>query len=311
LELRHPMRFSVVIPTLDSPGLAATLSSLQAQTYSREDIEVLVVGRTMGAVTQFPWAHFLASSDALAPAQARNIGAQAATGEVLAFIDSDCVAAPDWLFVLSLRFADPSVGVVGGGVEIRAGSYWNLADNLSLFHDYLASLPSGTRRQLPSLNLGTRRDLFLEAGGFDERYPLHSSAEDSDLTIRLRDRGYRLYFEPRAVVWHASPRTGLKALLQRAHNQGQYSTKVDRRYVGTRDALPWPLRSPATLLVGAPLIAAIMTMLIYTRDPAIWKWWYASPGVFLGKFAGCLGAARPQFREARTGGPVRGDGHFR
>src|SRR5690606_31880620 len=96
-----------------------------------------------------------------------NLGAARSKGEILAFLDADCLASPDWLAVLDECFNAAQVNVVGGGITFDATNYWSLADNISMFHDYLASLPPGMRRQLPSLNLAIRRDLFAESGGFE------------------------------------------------------------------------------------------------------------------------------------------------
>jgi len=123
---------------------------------------------------------------------------------VLVFTDADCLARPDWLPVLAGRFADPAVNVVGGGIEFASHNYWTVSDNLSMFYEYLAIQPAGERRQLPSLNLAIRRRVFAEMGGFDERYP-RAAGEDADLTIRLRKKGQRLHFEPRAVILHDPP----------------------------------------------------------------------------------------------------------
>ncbi|MFV2043854.1 MAG: glycosyltransferase [Anaerolineales bacterium] len=164
--------FSVVVPMLYGPGIERLIESLERQTIGRAQYEVIIVGmeRKERAYTS-DLVHFDRTSHPLSPASARNRGAAQAVGDVIAFTDADCVARPNWLAVLADRFADPPVTVIGGGVEFDTHGYWAFADNLSMFHAYMAHLPPGERRQLPSLNLAIRRDVFMQLGGFDENYP--------------------------------------------------------------------------------------------------------------------------------------------
>lgn len=291
---QHPVRFSIIVPTRDSPTLAETLESLRAQQYAPDLIEIVVVGRSNETPSGgTPAIRFIRPADALPPSAARNLGARETRGEVLVFIDSDCVAEPDWLARLATHFTHSSVCVVGGGVAIRPRSYWNLADNISLFHDFLASQPPGVRPFLPSLNLAIRRAAFSAACGFNEGYSQRPSAEDVDLTIRLRNLGHKLHFDPRAVVWHASSRARLADAVRRAYHQGRDSIKVDPRYRGTPDSLPQWMHHRPVLIAAAPLAAAAVTTRIFLGDAGLWRWAYAAPGVFLLKMAWCMGAAYP------------------
>jgi glycosyltransferase involved in cell wall biosynthesis len=285
------IRFSIIIPNLHSPTIDRTVASLENQTFDPERFEIIVVGMDRFDLVQTGRRVYVDASDRpLSPARARNRGAAGARGEVLAFLDADCEAQKDWLAVLDERLQDPQVAVVGGGIEFDTRSYWRLADNLSMFYEYLALHPPGERDQLPSLNLAIRRCAFEETGGFDaERYP-RPAGEDSDLTIRLRQRGYVLKFEPRAVVYHNPTRKSLPDLLRHGYFQGKYSTKVDRRYAG-KEGLPGIFRSRAGLVLLSPLLSAAVTLRMFTRYPYLRQYWRAAPAVLLAKLAWCLGAA--------------------
>ena len=232
--------------------------------------------------------HFDRSEYPLSPAKARNRGVSQTTGQVIAFIDADCIAHPDWLATLVDRFSDPQVNIVGGGIAFEDNNYWTLSDNLSMFYEYYVHHPPGERGQLASLNLAIRRWVFEQAGGFDERYPL-PSGEDADLTIRIRRMGFHLYFEPRAVVLHVPPRYGLWALLRHGYFQGKYSTKVDHRHHADQ-GVPWPLRSRLGLALSALFLAGGATLRIYTVYPNLRRFWYTAPAVYLAKISWCLGA---------------------
>jgi len=286
--------FTVIVPNLNSPFIDQTIQALEQQSFSRDNYQVIVVGMdNYGLVRESDVVYFDRCEHPLSPAQARNRGARKAQGEILAFTDADCIPNIDWLAVLADRFADPNVAVVGGGVGFDTYNYWTLADNLSMFYEYLAAHQPGERRQLPSLNLSIRHKVFDEIGGFDERYP-RPSGEDADLTIRLRKLGYRLYFEPRAIVVHHPPRNRLVDLLRHGYYQGMYSTKVDNRYM--EEGLPPALRARLGLITLAPFLAIAATLRMFITYPNLRSYWYAAPAIYLAKVAWCLGAAHHWLR---------------
>lgn len=287
---------SVIIPNLNSPVIDETIKALEQQSYDRSAYEVIVVGLDKyGIVKESDVVHFDQCEQPLSPARARNRGAQKASGEVLIFTDADCIPEQNWLAILANSLSDPSINVLGGGVLFDTKNYWRLSDNLSMFYDYLAFHPPGNKPQLPSLNLAVRRKVFEAVGGFDERYP-YPSGEDADLTIRLKKNGYCLYFEPRAVVFHAPTRSNLRDLLLHGYYQGKYSTKVDKRYKLDSE-LPGFLGTRLGLIIFSPILATGSTLRIFGRYKNLLRYWFTAPAIFLAKLAWCVGAAaHPDWR---------------
>lgn len=280
---------SIIIPNLHSPIIDRTLESIRQQTYGLAGVEVIVIGMDKhGLVQEDEVVNYHRTEYPRPPAVARNLGIEAAQGEVVCFIDADCIADSDWLAALMARYADPSVHIVGGAVDFARDGYWSLADNVSMFHEYMVESWGEQRSQLPSLNLSARRWVFDEVGMFDERYP-RPAGEDADLTIRMRRAGLDLHFEPSAVVHHCPPRHSSLDLLRHSFYQGRYSTKVDPRYISS-EGLPWPLGSRPGLILLAPLLAlgATWRILAYRRD--LWPYWYVAPAVYFSKLAWCIGA---------------------
>ncbi len=280
---------SIIVPNLHSPIIGETLRSLNAQSYQGE-YEVIVVGQDrFGLVQESDRVRSIKTPQPCSSAVNRNLGIQAALGEILVFTDADCVAAPDWLEQLIAHYTDEQKSVVGGGVAFPTENIWTFCDNLATFYEYLTTSQPGLREQLPSLNLSMRRACLDTVGVFDERYP-KAAGEDADLTMRLRLAGYPLYFEPSAQVIHLPQRRSLKSLFQHAYHFGRYSIKVDPRY---RELIhiPWVLRHWLSVCLAAPILAAGVTLRVSQVKINLWYKLLSLPVIFGIKLAWCIGAA--------------------
>ena len=291
---------SVIIPNLHSPVIGDTLASLERQTYAGT-FEVIVVGQDRhGLVQERPGLRHIVTPEPASPAKARNIGIRAAAGDILAFIDADCVAAPDWLACLTAPYAFETVSVVGGSVEFPEENYWTLCDNVAAFHDYLPSNPPGFPDMLPTINLSVRRSILSEVGLFDEAYG-YLSCEDANFTTRLRLHGYRLLFDPRARVSHLPPgRRDLATLLKKSYAFGTNSIKTDPRF---REAhrVPRLLHHWWAMVLLSPGLALSVVLNIVFKNHSGLHYWSTFPVVYFLKWVWCLGAARTLWRNSAPG----------
>lgn len=167
------------------------------------------------------------SSDVRSAAHARNVGAQAARGERLAFCDGDDLAEPDWLRLLLARLDDHDA--VGGHLAeeklaIPGQEDWRPpatpGDNPSfLGHPFLVSA-----------NMAVRAPAFAATGGFDVSL---IRGEDIAFSWSLLRNGVDLGFAPDAVI-HYRHREGLRPMLRQHYLYGRGMAQLLRRY-GTPD----------------------------------------------------------------------------
>jgi glycosyltransferase involved in cell wall biosynthesis len=221
-DARLPL-VSVIVPTYNrSTVLPYLFSALARQLYPAKRMELIVVDNSSDDDTELvvgAWArvlpflvHFYRKENK-GPACSRNYGAARARGELLAFTDSDCVPAVQWLRE-SVRAYQLGAGVVGGPIfpRQRPGGPGLRASQLDA---YLRD-----RGLYPTANLVVRRAAFEAVGGFDERFGLYPwgdlvAGEDADLAWRVRRTGERAAFAPRAVVGHLATPLPLFQLLVR------------------------------------------------------------------------------------------------
>jgi len=132
---------------------------------------------------------------------ARNEGLFAATGEIVAYIDSDARADPDWLAYLVTNYLTSDVDGVGGPNFAPSEDNW-IAKCVyrSPGGPTQVMLDDVYSEHIPGCNMSFRKEALEEIGGFN---PIFTAAgDDVDICWRLLDKGYKIGFSPSAVVWH-------------------------------------------------------------------------------------------------------------
>jgi cellulose synthase/poly-beta-1,6-N-acetylglucosamine synthase-like glycosyltransferase len=190
---------SVVIPHYQQPpDLARALASLAAQ-QDAPPFEVIVVDNASAAMPEaecavHPHVHLL-SETTKGPGPARTTGARAARGAILAFLDADCVADPDWIAAIAVGFAAPDCAdVLAGGVRIlpaRPGAMTAIECYEEVF-SYRQRLFVERDHYAATLNMAVRAETFAEIGAFAGL----STAEDRDWGRRAHAAGKRIAYVP-------------------------------------------------------------------------------------------------------------------
>jgi len=278
---------SILIPNLHSPLIGQVIEALDGQTARSAIHELIVVGQDRYGLIPVD-VRFIRTQRPISPAAARNLGARLAGGEYLLFIDADCIAAPDLVERILARHRQGRA-VVGGAVMAEAGNYWTLCDNLLVFAPYLNSAKAGARPYLPSHTLSIARGVFAELGGFDESFV--PTGEDMDLSLRLRARGYELFFEPDAGVAHRPQRASAAAVFNhlRSFGRGYYRLQQQHAALWRSPVAHLPRQSIGLLIALIPLLACKDILWQLARDRALRSYPQAIVGMIWGRMGWYLG----------------------
>jgi glycosyltransferase involved in cell wall biosynthesis len=241
-----PAEVSVIMCVHNGAGtITDQLAALAAQDYSGP-WELLVVDnlstdRTREIVEalagRVPSLRVIEANDRLGLAYARNVGAKAAHGQVLAFCDADDVADPGWLSALveGMGRAD----LVGGALELELlnsglAQYWRGMFPERLDWPYLGYLP-----YVVGANFAVRREAFEAVDGCDERFI--TCGDDVDLAWRIQRAGGRLVFSPGPVM-HYRLREDLRGVMRQRYRYGMVEALLRRKYSDSVPPLDWRLR---------------------------------------------------------------------
>jgi glycosyltransferase involved in cell wall biosynthesis len=220
------------------------------------------------------------ASDIVGAGPARNAGVRAAAGEWLGFCDADDEVAEGWLETLCSALA--SHPFVAGRFEgTRLNSARTLSSRtLDQHTDLQLSSPAVGLPHAGAGNLGIRRSVFLEVGGFD---PAVRYLQDTDLCWRVQLAGHPLIFVPELEV-HVRLRSTLRSMYQQGRNYGVSQASLERRYSGAaqRVLVAATVATPATAATVAPPASSRAGTATWFPGPEATRWLRAGPRLAVG-----------------------------
>jgi GT2 family glycosyltransferase len=257
---------SLIIITLNRPSLLKrTLDGLARQSRPIDDVIVIDNGPTAG--TEQVVSAFTARyvpEPRRGYANARNRGLAEARGDVIYFLDDDCVPDPDWADVLWNALDSGAADLASGS---RAPGQPGLAARL----EYLSTdgpvlspaLTAGPARHLSTSNLLLRREVATKTGCFDAALTM---CEDRDFTTRARKLGFRLRYEPKARVTHYPAIHRVSEYLAKMRHYGTGTSQYFRRWGAEEPLAGMFPASPAARLLLLPALAAAGTGYLVARN---------------------------------------------
>lgn len=159
---------------------------------------------------------------------ARNVGLEAATGEIVAYLDDDSYPDPDWLKYLASTFLTTDCAGVGGPNIPPPGN--------GKIANCVANAPGGPlhvlfsdrkAEHIPGCNMAFRKDCLKAIGGFDPQF--RAAGDDVDLCWRIQQRDWWIAFNPAAMVWHYR-RNSLQAYWRQQKGYGRAEALLEAKW---------------------------------------------------------------------------------
>jgi len=209
---------SIIVPAYNAEKtIKRLIDSFLKQNYTK-DYEVIIVDdgssdSTVKIVSQYKNIRLIRQNNS-GPAAARNRGAFEANGEIILFTDSDCEVSSGWIeqMIAPLKESPEVIGVKGV-YQTRQKEFIARFVQLEYEDKYDKMKKDSYIDFIDTYSAGFKKEAFLNIGGYDSTFPV-ACAEDVDLSYRLAKKGYKMVFNPKAIVFHTHPAT-LKSYLRK------------------------------------------------------------------------------------------------
>src|SRR5438552_4084823 len=222
---------------------------------------------------------------------ARNVGLEAATGEIVAYIDDDAYPDPHWLKYLAATFMRTDHSAVGGPNIPPTGD--------GAIADCVANAPGGPvhvlisdreAEHIPGCNMAFRKSALQAIGGFDPQFRV--AGDDVDVCWRIHQQGWTIGFSPAAVVWHHR-RNSVRAYLKQQRGYGRAEALLEKKWPDKYNAsghLSWKGRiygKGRTYIIGQRrriyngIWGSALFQYIYEPAPSLTQGWPQMPEWYL------------------------------
>ena len=274
------MKYSIIVPVFNRPDeVDELLESLRSQTL--KDFEVVIVEDG----SQIPCKdvcdkyanildlHYYFKENS-GPGQSRNYGVERAHGEYVIILDSDAVTPPSFMQAIDDELKRQPTDA-WGGPDAAHESFSDIQKAISyaMTSFFTTGGIRGGKKQLDkkfyprSFNLGVRREVYLQLGGFTkERFSKMSLyGEDIDFSLRIYKNGYSCRLFPEAWLWHKR-RTDFRKFWRQVYNSGYARINLWRKYP---EALKPVHALPAVFTVGVAGLLLLSVFSILALIPLI------------------------------------------
>ncbi|MBI2415383.1 MAG: glycosyltransferase [Candidatus Kerfeldbacteria bacterium] len=214
---------SIIIPVYNDRRISQCIAALERLHWPKTDYEIIVVDNASE-----PWLKPLVTATSARYStepqpgsyRARNTGMRQARGEVLAFLDADCVAAPNWLQTITtaLQQYDAVLGLASGANQQKLAIVEQRLYE-QIVAAFTAHLPL---RRIDTRNFAMRRTAYEKIGGFNETL-LYGG--DMEYGARLHQAGVPIGYSAAMIVQHDHP-TDLPSLLKKRVRQNYGNMRI-------------------------------------------------------------------------------------
>ena len=206
-KLDESCKISVIVPVYNGgAAFVRCLDALAATVYDRVEVVMVDDGSTDGsaALAASRGCRVLHTAQPRSgPAAARNLGAEAAVGDVVFFVDADVAVQPETIGLVAQMFtANPTLDALFGSYDDQPGEANFLSQYKNLFHHYVHQHSGEEAASFWSGCGAIRRDVFLRHGGFDTTLYDRPCIEDIELGYRVTRAGGRIRLVKSLQVKH-------------------------------------------------------------------------------------------------------------
>ena len=270
-------KVSIIIPVKNGADtIGDLLDSLMKLDYDPNYMEIIVVdGKSIDGTREIAARYpvHIISEEGKGLNAARNTGIKYSRGEVVAFIDADCVASRRWLKELVKNFSDSRIGCVGGSVKGYNNDFFsNYAD-----HSMIRVMPSfKTRLVLDGLrpfrypagcNMAFRKEAVLKAGYFDEE--IRYGFDDLEFIERIGRAGYNIALDPDVLVLHKHRRS-LTELLRQTFQYGRGGGIVLKRKGLSTPLARWLFLCIVIFFSALTIVSGLITLYLWLKHPLLY-----------------------------------------
>ena len=206
------MKVSIIIPTCNEEKyLPGCLDSIFDLNYPKANIEVIVVDNGSSDNTREiakKYGARVLRDDSMNVSGLRNLGAKQASGNVLAFVDADCIIAKDWLLNASIYFNDKNIAAWGAPPVLPDSANW-LQRTWYIVRRKEKSVQNVD--WLETMNLFVRKDQFFTVGGLNETLV---TCEDVDFSYRISQYG-KILSDSRIEVIHLGEASTVREFMKK------------------------------------------------------------------------------------------------
>ncbi len=224
-----PLISVVVCSYNGSRTIRQTLEGLRGLQYPRFEVIVVDDGSTDStAALAGEYDARLIRTQNQGLSAARNVGWQAARGEIVAYLDDDAIPDAHWLQYLASAFmAHDYAGIGGPNLGVLEDGFMAQCVDHAPGNPTHVLLTDREAEHLPGCNMAYRRACLEAIEGFDAQFRI--AGDDVDLCWRLHQRGWKLGFHPAAMVWHHRRGT-IGGYWRQQLNYGRAEAMLERKW---------------------------------------------------------------------------------
>lgn len=233
-------RLSLIIPLYNRPDeISELLESLRCQAALIHEVVIVEDGSTIdarsiveGFAGELPIHYYFKTNSG--PGLSRNYGAERATGDVLIFLDSDCVIPPGYARSVHSELQNNFVDAWGGPDRADVGfSNLQKAINYAMTSFFTTGGIRGGNKSLDrfhprSFNMGISQKVFKQTGGYGSM----RFGEDIDMSLRILNAGFQTRLFPEAFVYHKR-RSTFKQFFKQVFNSGMARIHLHQLHPGS------------------------------------------------------------------------------